>query len=989
MADNTGAHFCCWIGIAALILVLGSPLLLGAVYVGTNRDIAQKAMNVVDQKHVEGLAGNCTPGAEDTVELEYDSGRWQLEASTAVFVANFVTSVLATTEKNETEDRNISTNFDPKYGPLDDQWLYEIVRNTVETDPDVIGSGICFGQYKYKNYKNFCPYASESNQDASHVMVKDLSIPNYFYTDQATEAEWWHGPRKKLQGRVKWMLLNLYVPANYNLHEPMRMLLRDFPVVTLADGYWTKPYYDCGGAYRWMITYVVPILAHGDTKRTFHYIGITSVDIDLSNIDINQCDAPSHDNTTDKPGSGVDALTDQFRGSHRCNNVSTFCQFVPGYGFRSGSYACVCKQGWYFNPAQKTNGIGIMVDGSWGFNGSYVEHEHYKSFGKEAFCCLKCAPGCNECIDDSQCLFSIDFHWRGGFLTGSIILVLLILVMGAFVIRYRYQHIVHTASIPFLLLLLVGLLINYGALYAEYVEATPFSCTFHRWMYHISTVLIIGALLLPIYRTAIVYETSRKMREKRTRQLSDKCLLLLMIGLVALVCIYLSVWTNQDFPRTEQIMYKSLKLSVCQTSFYAVPIYCFHGLFLAGGCYYAWKVRNIPASFNGNKLLFMCVCNMTIMKVGSIAFHYSVTDSNFNPDNVFVVSCIFLYCDHIAIIGLVYGIKVYAVARGKSGEEHKKSQEQRHRRTSSSFRTVAALAGYFENPSQRRRHSTGAGRTSDKSVDVREEISEDEAVTTPLSPHLHAERRNSEKAESFCASEIPQETAPTKEETVEVKEDTNAKEEETTEEQVELIAKHEDGTVTQEMTIADKHSDKPYLSHPGSNDNVSGSPNKSKRRGSAESLYRIWQRLKTSFDLGPRLSFHIPRPSARSHSGQRSQSAGNVYSVSFKPLSSSDVYDSGTVCTGQNTPSDHCRLSRIQFRDSGVGSALALTEHQEFLRNRKEQDPHGNIGSILSTTERIIQCAAKWKKYGDNNQPDTSVPKAEVPNSKAASCMHK
>jgi hypothetical protein len=387
---------------------------------------------------------------------------------------------------------------------------------------------------------------------------------------------------------------------------------------------------------------------------------------------------------------------------------------------------------------------------------------------------------------------------------------------------------------------------------------------------------------------------------------------------------------------------------------------------------------------------------MTIMMVGPVVFQYTVSGSNFNPDNVFAVICLFLYCDDIVIICLIYGIKVYAVIRGKSSEEHKKIQEQKHLGIRNMFTTVAAPAGYFSNNSPGWRHTCGTLElgTNNKPVHAIEKISEVEAVITHLGPQLHAEQKNSGKLEGSYGSEVAQETTPTNEEPVGKNEDTTSMAKE--EEKVELISKHHDGFLKQKMTLIQKFRERPYSSHPEiGNCGNNSSPSKSKRRGSFESLSRIWQRLKMSFDSGRRLSFDLQRASkasTKSHSGRRSKSAGNVYSVSFKPLS---LYESGTVSQGQNTLNDICQLSRnipndhgpwslCHFRDSGVGSALVLTEHQDFLLNLKEQDRLSKTGSgsLISTAEVIVHHAAKWKKHGNNNQPAIanykSVPKAGV-----------
>ena len=40
----------------------------------------------------------------------------------------------------------------------------------------------------------------------------------------------------------------------------------------LEDGYWTAPYYDCGGFHpMWMITYAVPFFGWDDLKHSVEF----------------------------------------------------------------------------------------------------------------------------------------------------------------------------------------------------------------------------------------------------------------------------------------------------------------------------------------------------------------------------------------------------------------------------------------------------------------------------------------------------------------------------------------------------------------------------------------------------------------------------------------------------------------------------------------------------------------------------------------------
>ncbi|XP_062500721.1 metabotropic glycine receptor-like [Corticium candelabrum] len=732
-------------------------------YASDHNDVAIRAIHMVYQKRAEGAAGNCTPGALDTVELLYDEKRWINKARTAVFLANLVTSVLSVMDA-ENSSENQRARFDPVYGPMDDRWLYDIVRNTVETDRDVIGSGICFARYKYKNYQNFCPYASESQDtslgDPEHVTVKDLSIPNYFYTDEKTEAEWWHGPRKKLKGRLEWGLSHFEFLGQ---HKVLSTVMQDFPVVTVDDGYWTKPYYDCGGAYRWMITYLAPFLSrvsHG--LDIYHYIGVTSIDIDLSHIDINQCDTEPHANST-KEGH-KDVLTDQFRGSHRCNSDTTFCRFIPGYGFRRGSYTCMCKPGWYFNPSLKLNDISIEYEGSWGFNGTFLEKEYDKTPGSgtrfhqtsNVFNCLECAPGCEECVDDRPCVFSPQYGLRGGVLTIPTIIIITICIMGAFVIRYRDKHIVKSAGTLCLMVTLFGLFISCGSLYVAIGKPSDISCLFQRWLFHIGMILFTGPLLLIAYQMA----TPRQNRTAKVPlvNITEKQLLMRLAVVVMLVIVYLAIWTGNDPVVLEETRYGSLKVFVCcNNGFLAVPMYALQSFVLVLGCYFGFKIRMIPAPFHENKRLFVTICNIMIMLFLFVLLDHVLSLLGTNPDHIFLVDCVILSANHSVVLGLVYGTKVYAVVRGKADEAYSRS---RGSIVSSTFKSPSAVTGYFEKPTDNANAMDGAEMRSPQEencqVDLPARIKKDETEDATLpADNVTAELLEQESEGKSCYSEPP------------------------------------------------------------------------------------------------------------------------------------------------------------------------------------------------------------------------------------------
>jgi len=81
----------------------------------------------------------------------------------------------------------------------------------------------------------------------------------------------------------------------------------------------------------------------------------------------------------------------------------TQCQTIANQGFKRGSYICTCRRGYYF-PERRAP---LKA-----FNGTLIELEHDRKLRGEpnsyedSFECIRCSTGCDECVDDSPCLYS-------------------------------------------------------------------------------------------------------------------------------------------------------------------------------------------------------------------------------------------------------------------------------------------------------------------------------------------------------------------------------------------------------------------------------------------------------------------------------------------------------------------------------------------------------------------------------------------------------
>ena len=110
------------------------------------------------------------------------------------------------------------------------------------------------------------------------------------------------------------------------------------------------------------------------------------------------------------------------------------CEPIANQGFKRGSYRCTCKPGYYF-PDSNSN--------TKAFNGSVVEEEYDKqqkglrSSYDDEFECVRCSEGCEECSDDSPCVYNVKIIPRVVLITVDALAAVLAIVTGVVVFVFR------------------------------------------------------------------------------------------------------------------------------------------------------------------------------------------------------------------------------------------------------------------------------------------------------------------------------------------------------------------------------------------------------------------------------------------------------------------------------------------------------------------------------------------------------------------------
>ncbi|KAK2726152.1 hypothetical protein QYM36_000567 [Artemia franciscana] len=197
--------------------------------------------------------------------------------------------------------------------------------------------------------------------------------------------------------QVPWFVDN-YFPAGWNSSKFM-------PNISNGTflGWWTYPYFWCL-KNQWQMSYTVPLYYAGAvlSHNTESLNGLLVADVNLSNLDIHQCDQPVST-------SGRLTVTDAvpaFVGTHKCHLETTECVSKAHGGWVRGSYVCQCKRGFYY-PKGGNSFNGTLAEMA------YLDKARFESdIYDRIYRCQKCAIGCETCVDDQPCIVPHDWTLR-------------------------------------------------------------------------------------------------------------------------------------------------------------------------------------------------------------------------------------------------------------------------------------------------------------------------------------------------------------------------------------------------------------------------------------------------------------------------------------------------------------------------------------------------------------------------------------------------
>ncbi|GIY66314.1 hypothetical protein CDAR_457871 [Caerostris darwini] len=441
---------------------------------------------------------------------------------------------------------------------------------------------------------------------------------------------------------------------NFILGEKVewRIAAMDNPINTSIPRIgWTNPYYQCENK-RWLLSYTKMMIGdlqdknHGSENRL---VGVLSVDVDVSGIDINQCDQLT-------VGENISLWQmSAFLGTHKCHNLTSKCVFTPGFGWSRGSYKCQCRDGFY-------SATGKPI-----FNGSLVESAYKDKMTLNSptydmlYVCKRCQPGCDVCEDDSPCLANYNWAFRISLLTISVICIFLTLLLSFYVYRYRKLKVINVASPIFLCITLLGCVIMYCEMAAIFPVLSMYSCIATKWTRHMGFCLTYSALLLKTWRVSLTY----RVKSAHKLKLTDKQLLQWLFPILLVMAIYLGTWTISSPPEAVYIEdWERLKFKQCDYNWWDHSLAIGEFLFLLWGIRVCYNVRNAESVFNEAKHISWAVHSITIVNIIMVMIHLVILPTA-GPDIKYLFGFVRTQLSTTVTVILIFGPKFYRVIKGQ------------------------------------------------------------------------------------------------------------------------------------------------------------------------------------------------------------------------------------------------------------------------------------------------------------------------------------
>ncbi|XP_039609865.1 probable G-protein coupled receptor 158 [Polypterus senegalus] len=515
---------------------------------------------------------------------------------TVVHATNFLNMILQT---NRSRERNLRGDI---------EWYHALVRSILEGDPKIQRAVVTFNAEPWSSGSHVFLQATRAD---SEIVLQDLSSTAHHLKNKTAETEWFNELKFREKPHLHKRVLSHDIRA---LDATLRR--GGCYVIDKTQIKWSAPYLECDNGNfvpHWLLTLSAGFYGLR-ANLTPEFRGVVRVDINLQNVDIDQCTNEGW-----------------FAGTHRCNLTSTECIPIKGLGFVLDAYKCVCRLGFYhpkrlsangYKRKQKTNHI--------------LENSYGEEMSSGVYECLPCKEGCTSCTDDTPCYVQEDGYLRTAVVSFQALCMFLDFISMILAYHFRRKKSIRASGLILLETILFGALLLYFPVVILYFQPSVFRCILLRWVRLLGFATVYGTVTLKLYRVLKVFLS----RTAQRIPYMTSWRVLRMLGVILLiVCWFLIAWTSAVFQNMDKnvsiivagVTPDNLQFNMCLIDRWDYMMAVAEFLFLLWGVYLCYAVRTVPSAFHEPRYMAVAVHNELIISAISHTIRFTLV-SSLHPD---------------------------------------------------------------------------------------------------------------------------------------------------------------------------------------------------------------------------------------------------------------------------------------------------------------------------------------------------------------------
>uniref|UniRef100_A0A8P4K030 G protein-coupled receptor 158a n=1 Tax=Dicentrarchus labrax TaxID=13489 RepID=A0A8P4K030_DICLA len=340
---------------------------------------------------------------------------------TVLHATNFLNMIL---QANRSREQSLRRDI---------EWYHALVRSILEGDAKIHRAVVTFSADTSVAGPSVLLQATRAGGE---IVLQDLSsMAHHHLHNRTADTEWYHDVKDKKKPSFHKRVLSQDFRSVDNSLKRGESFIPDKTHVK-----WSAPYLECeNGNFvpRWLLTLSAAFYGLKPNLAP-EFRGVVRVDINLQDVDIDQCSADGW-----------------FAGTHRCNTTTMECMPIHGHGFVLDKYKCHCKKGFYHPNRVAVNGFTRM-----GKKGKAADSGPNADEGSSSDC-LPCQQGCAYCKDDTPCVAREDGALRLAVLSFQCLCLLIVFVSMVLVYHFRRNKSIRASGLVLLEAILCGALLLY------------------------------------------------------------------------------------------------------------------------------------------------------------------------------------------------------------------------------------------------------------------------------------------------------------------------------------------------------------------------------------------------------------------------------------------------------------------------------------------------------------------------------------------------